>query len=140
MYKSLEEVQQGNTLHLCDDFVCILYFFNLDMEDTLDDSTNDDLISMDSDFPKMFSMQLTIISSNEHSDSQSPLLELDVIPTIMDVVPLKSHHPSPSILDQHGGHTKILTQTPSIMVVFSVLVLFFSYIILLFFLFSFLFF
>ena len=97
MCKSLEEVQQGNTLHLHDDYIHFLDSTNLDMEDTLDDISDDDLNHMDSDFSDMFSMQLTITSSNEHSDSQSPCLELIVIPTIMDLVPLASCHPSPSI-------------------------------------------
>ena len=79
--------------------ILLVFSANLDKEDTLDDSSDEYLISMDSDFPIMFSMPLKIPPSNENIDSQTPFLEIIVIPTIMDVFFLTSHHPSPSILD-----------------------------------------
>lgn len=57
MRKPLKEFKQGNILHMdkhCDS-VHILDFFNLDMEDTLDDSIHEDLIDMDSGFPNILS-------------------------------------------------------------------------------------
>lgn len=85
----------------------------------------------------MFSTQIAITPTNEHSDSQSPCLELIVIPTIMNMIPLMSYHPSPIISDWDGGHVGCLMWTLSIMVVFSVLVLCFSHVMLMFYIFFF---
>ena len=71
--KTLEEVNQGSNMKMDkhDSHVYILDSINLDMEDTLDDihvSSEEELLDMDNDFPNMLSTQLTITSSNEHSD------------------------------------------------------------------------
>ena len=47
-----------------DDFVHILDYVNLDIEDTLDESSDVDLTIIDKYFPSMFSMQLIITPSN----------------------------------------------------------------------------
>ena len=135
MLEPLEEANQGKNMQMDkhDDYVYILDSINLDMEDTLDDehvSSDEKLINMDYDLPNMLSMQLTITPTNEHSDSQSPCLQLIVILTIMDVVPLTSHHPSPGV-----AHAEHLMWNSSIMVVFVFLCFVFPHIVFLFYVF-----
>lgn len=80
---------------------------NLDEEDTLDDpidlSDEYETIDLDNDLPHMLSTQLKITPSNEHCDSQEdPCLELAIIPTILDIVPLVSCLPTLNNINQDG--------------------------------------
>lgn len=104
MHESLEEAKQGNTIHMDkhDNFVCSLDSINLDMKDNLVNeyvSSDEELIDMDNDFPDMISTELTVTSSNKHSDSQSHFFEVSMISIVMDFIPLLSCHPSPRNYD-----------------------------------------
>ncbi|KGJ50980.1 hypothetical protein CIAN88_23705 [[Clostridium] innocuum] len=88
-------------MHDYDDSIHILdpILINLDEEDTLDDTddVNDEYetIDIDIDLPNMLSSQLTLTPSVKHCDSQEdPCLELAIIPTMLDIVPLVSYPPS----------------------------------------------
>ena len=79
---------------------------NLDEEYTLDD-VDDEYetidIDIDIDLPKMLSSQLTLTPSVKHCDSQEdPCLELAIIPTMLDIVPLVSYSPSLNDIERDG--------------------------------------
>ena len=103
MHDVLEEVvvNNGVKMHDSDDSICILdpILINLDEEATLDDvdDVNDEYetIDIEIDLPYMLSSQLILTPSIKHCDSQEdPCLELAIIPTMLDIVPLASHPPS----------------------------------------------
>lgn len=67
---------------------------NLDEEGTLDDDKHE-IIDIYFDFPNMLSMHLMLTSIDEHSESLKSLsLELDIVPTMLDIAPLESYLPS----------------------------------------------
>ena len=92
------------------DFVCILDSINLDMEDTLDDESNEYVIDdgykdiyMDYDLAIIISIQLNLTPSNEHNYSyQSLYKDMVAVPIVLDVVPLARHPPFPNVMDQDG--------------------------------------
>ena len=88
-------------MHDFEDYICILdpILINLDEEDTLNDvdDVNDkyETINIDIDLPNMLSSPLSLTPIIEHCDSQEgPCLELRIITTMLDIVPLASYPPS----------------------------------------------
>ena len=64
---------------------------------------NDINIDIDIDLENMLSSQLTLTPSIKHCDSQEdPSLELAIIPTVLDIVPLASYPPSLNDIQRDG--------------------------------------
>lgn len=122
MLEPLEEANHTNNMQMDkhDDFICILdsVVMSLDMKDTLDDNiidSNDNKhvsddeylnIYIDYYFPNILSKQLTITPNIEHRDShQSPCLDMIVVPTMLDFIPLGSFPSFPNDIDydEEGG-------------------------------------
>ena len=105
LHDVLKEVVANNYVKLnnFDDSIRILdpILINLHEEHTLydfDDGNDEyETIDIDIDLPNMLSSQLTLTPSIENFDSHKDLcLELTIIPTMLDIVPLASY---PSFLN-----------------------------------------
>ena len=96
-------------MHDYDDSIHILdhILINLYEEDNLDDICDDndeyESIDIEIDLPNILSLQLALTPSIEHCDSQEdPCLELAIIPTMLDIVPLVSYPPSLNDIEWDG--------------------------------------